>query len=96
MKKPKANPSREPPDNSPGDRDKMLNALAAASLSIFGGMGHLYLGVERRGYLFITCSVGMIVIAKFFWPTAWFLYLQWVILTAFDAFAFAKRGRGFF
>ena len=77
------------------DRDKTTDALAAASLSILGGVGHLYLGV-RRGYIFLVGSVIMIVISKFFWPTGWLFYLQWAILAGFDAFSFGKRGRGLF
>ena len=77
------------------DRDKNVDALAAASLSILAGVGHLYLGIGR-GYFFLVVSLILIIISKFFWPTGWLIYLQWVILAGFDAFSFGKRGRGFF
>ncbi len=76
--------------------EKTKDAMAAASLSVLGGMGHLYLGREKRGYLFLACSALLILAAKFLWPRLWVVYLQWVILTGFDAFAYGKRGRGFF
>lgn len=84
------------PENREDDREKLTNAIAGATLSILGGMGHLYLGVERRGYFLLACSLALILISKFYWPTGWLIYGQWVILTGFDAFAFGKRGRGFF
>ena len=84
------------PEIEANDREKTKQAIAAASLSILGGMGHLYLGVEKRGYFLLVCSLVLIIVSKFFWPRGWMIYLQWVILTSFDAFAFGKRGRGFF
>ena len=84
------------PENREDDREKLTNAIAGATLSILGGMGHLYLGVERRGYFLLACSLALILVSKFYWPTGWLIYGQWVILTGFDAFAFGKRGRGFF
>jgi hypothetical protein len=77
------------------DREKTMHAIGAASLSILAGMGHLYLGV-KRGKLFLGCSLLMILIGQFFWPPAWFLYVQFAIFAAFDAFAFGKRGHGLF
>jgi len=96
MKKSKKKESEPLPESQEREKEKTTNAISAASLSILGGMGHLYLGVERRGYFFLVCSIALIIISKFFWPRGWIIYLQWVILTGFDAFAFGKRGRGFF
>ncbi|MGE3787564.1 MAG: hypothetical protein AB7H03_13055 [Nitrospirales bacterium] len=96
MKKPKKKEMASPPENQEDDKEKTTNAIAAATLSILGGMGHVYLGVERRGYFLLMISLGLILVSKFFWPTGWLIYGQWVILTGFDAFAFGKRGRGFF
>ncbi len=96
MKKPTKKETAALPENREDDRDKLTNAIAGATLSILGGMGHLYLGVERRGYFLLACSVVLILVSKFYWPTGWLIYAQWVILTGFDAFAFGKRGRGFF
>lgn len=84
------------PDTPEQEREKTKDAIAAASLSILGGIGHLYLGVEKRGYFLLVCSLALIILSKFFWPRGWVIYLQWVILTGFDAFAYGKRGRGFF
>ena len=77
------------------EREKTLNALGAALLSILPGMGHFYLGV-KRGPVFLACAVGMIIISKFFWPTGWLFYVQFAIFAGVDAFAFGKRGRGLF
>ncbi|MDR4496128.1 MAG: hypothetical protein AB7P17_02435 [Nitrospirales bacterium] len=96
MKKPKKKEMVSQQEKEEDDKEKTTNAIAAATLSILGGMGHLYLGVERRGYFLLAISLVLILISKFFWPTGWLIYGQWVILTGFDAFAFGKRGRGFF
>jgi hypothetical protein len=77
------------------ERKKTLNGIAAASLSILPGMGHLYLGV-KRARIFLVCGVLMLVISKFFWETGWLWYIQFAIFAGVDAFAFAKRGRGLF
>ena len=77
------------------ERDKTANAVAAATLSILGGVGHLYLGI-KRGYIFLACSLVMILISQVFWSTGWLIYVQFAIFTAFDAFSFAKRGFGLF
>ena len=77
------------------EREKNANAIAAATLSILAGVGHLYLGI-KRGYVFLACSLSMIIIAKLFWPTAWLIYIQFAIFAAFDAFSFARRGSGLF
>ena len=77
------------------EREKTINALGAALLSVLPGMGHLYLGV-KRGQIFLVCGVLMIIISKFFWPVGWLFYIQFAIFAGFDAFAFGKRGRGLF
>ncbi len=77
------------------EREKTLNAIGAAFLSVLPGMGHLYLGVKRAP-IFLVPGVLLLVISKFFWPTGWFIYAQLAILTGFDAFSFGKRDRGFF
>ncbi len=81
--------------SSMDEREKTLNALGAAFLSILPGMGHFFLGVKRGG-IYLACAVGMIIISKFFWPTGWLFYIQFAIFAGFDAFAFGKRGRGLF
>ena len=60
------------------EKEKTINAIGAASLSILGGMGHLYLGV-KRGYVFLACSFAMIIISQFFWPMGWLFYIQLAI-----------------
>ena len=77
------------------ERDKTWHGIGAATLSIVAGMGHLYLGVQR-GYWFVACTVVMYVVAEFYWPSAWWIYIQFAIFAAFDAFSFGKRGRGLF
>jgi len=77
------------------EREKTLNAVSAATLSILAGVGHLYLGV-RRGYVFLACGLALIIISKFFWPVGWLFYFSFAIFSAFDAFSFAKRGYGLF
>lgn len=77
------------------EREKTAYAIAAASLSILAGVGHLYLGI-KRGYVLLACGLVMIIISKVFWPTGWLIYIQFAIFTAFDAYSFAKRGFGLF
>jgi len=77
------------------EREKTLNALGAAFLSILPGMGHLYLGV-KRAQIFLVCGLALLVVAKFFWPTAWLFYIQLAIFSGVDAFSFGKRDRGLF
>ena len=60
------------------EQDKTANAIAAATLSILGGVGHLYLGI-KRGYIFIACSLVMILISQVFWSTGWLIYVQFAI-----------------
>lgn len=76
-------------------REKTLNGIAAATLSVLAGVGHLFLG-EQRGYVFLASGLGLIIISKFFWPVGWLFYLSFAIFSAFDAFSFAKRGYGLF
>ncbi|MCA9462012.1 MAG: hypothetical protein KC643_13300 [Nitrospira sp.] len=94
--KKKERDSHSLPENEELSRQKTTNAIAAASLSLLGGVGHLYLGIEKRGYFLLCVSLALILLSKFYWPRGWMIYAQWVILTGFDAFAFGKRGRGFF
>ena len=49
------------------EREKTLNGIGAAFLSILPGMGHLYLGVKRAP-VFLICGLAMLVVSKFFWP----------------------------
>ena len=77
------------------EREKTLQAIGAATLSILAGVGHLYLGV-KRGYVFLICGLAMILISQVFWPPGWLFYTQFAIFAAFDAFSFAKRGFGLF
>lgn len=77
------------------DREKTINAVGAAVLSVLPGTGHLYLGV-RRGNVYLACAIGMILISKFYWPLGWLFYIQFAIFAGFDAFAFGKRGKGLF
>lgn len=77
------------------EREKTLNALGAAFLSILPGMGHLYLGA-KRAQVFLVCGLALLVVAKFFWPTGWLIYIQFAIFAGVDAFSFGKRGRGLF
>lgn len=77
------------------EREKTINAVGAAFLSVLPGIGHLYLGV-KRGQIFLVCGLAMIIISKFFWPVGWLFYIQFAIFAGFDAFAFGKRGRGLF
>ena len=77
------------------EREKTLNGIGAAFLSILPGMGHWYLGV-KRGTVFLICAVLMIIISKFFWSTGWLFYIQFAIFAGVDAFSFGKRGRGLF
>ena len=77
------------------EREKTINALGAAFLSVLPGVGHLYLGV-RRGQIYLVCGVLIIIISKFFWPTGWLFYIQFAIFAGVDAFAFGKRGKGLF
>lgn len=75
------------------EREKTLEGVLAASLSIVAGVGHLYLG-QRRGYYILAVAVALILTWKLFWPPAQLLYISLAIFTAVDAFAIAKRGRG--
>jgi hypothetical protein len=77
------------------DREKILNGIAAATLSVLAGVGHLFLGVQR-GYVFLACGLALIIISKFYWPVGWLFYVSFAIFSAFDAFSFAKRGYGLF
>jgi len=77
------------------EREKTLNGIGAAFLSILPGMGHWYLGV-KRGTVFLICALLMIVISKFFLPMGWLFYIQLAIFSGVDAFSFGKRGRGLF
>ncbi len=77
------------------EREKTLNAIGAAFLSILPGMGHLYLQA-KRAQVFLVCGVALLLISKFFWPMGWLFYIQLAIFSGVDAFSFAKRGRGLF
>lgn len=77
------------------EREKTLNAIGAAFLSILPGMGHLYLGANRSP-VFLACGLALLIVAKFFWPMGWLFYIQLAIFSGVDAFSFAKRGRGLF
>ncbi|UCH90613.1 MAG: hypothetical protein JSU60_05745 [Nitrospirota bacterium] len=77
------------------EREKTLNGIGAAFLSILPGMGHLYLDV-KRGPVFLICGLVMLVVSKFFWPMGWLFYIQLAIFSGVDAFSFGKRGRGLF
>lgn len=77
------------------DREKMWHGIRAASLSIAAGVGHLYLG-EKCGYVFLACGATLFLISRLYWPVAELFYVQLAIFSAFDAFSFAKRGRGLF
>lgn len=77
------------------EREKILNAIGAAFLSILPGMGHLYLGAKRSP-VFLACGLAILIVAKFFWPMGWLFYIQLAIFSGVDAFSFAKRGRGLF
>jgi len=77
------------------EREKTINGIGAAFLSILPGMGHLYLGVKRAP-VFLICGVIMLAVSKFFWPMGWLFYLQFCIFAGVDAFSFGKRGRGLF
>ncbi|TFG64658.1 MAG: hypothetical protein E4H32_02740 [Nitrospirales bacterium] len=77
------------------EREKTLNAIGAAFLSILPGMGHLYLGAKRSP-VFLACGLAILIVAKFFWPMGWLFYIQLAIFSGVDAFSFAKRGRGLF
>lgn len=77
------------------EREKTLNAIGAAFLSILPGMGHLYLGAKRAP-VFLACGLALLIVAKFFWPMGWLFYIQLAIFSGVDAFSFAKRGRGLF
>ncbi len=78
------------------EREKTWYGIGAATLSVIAGLGHLFLGEERRGYWFMACSIIMIVIGKFYWHVATWIYIQFAIIAAVDAFSFGKRGRGLF
>ncbi|MFA9562589.1 MAG: hypothetical protein ACERKU_09665, partial [Nitrospirota bacterium] len=80
---------------SMNEREKTLNGIGAAFLSILPGMGHLYLGVKRAP-VFLICGLALLVVAKFFWPMGWLFYIQLAIFSGVDAFSFGKRGRGLF
>ncbi|WP_447968090.1 hypothetical protein [Nitrospira sp. M1] len=77
------------------ERDKTWYGIGAATLSVISGLGHIYLGVSR-GYWFIACGVIMIIIGEYYWHVATWIYIQFAIFSAFDAFSFGKRGRGLF
>ena len=77
------------------EREKLLNGIGAAFLSVLPGMGHLYLGV-KRAQVFLACGLALLVVAKFFWPMGWLFYIQLAIFSGVDAFSFGKRGRGLF
>jgi hypothetical protein len=77
------------------EREKTLNAIGAAFLSILPGMGHLYLGAKRAP-VFLVSGLALLAVAKFFWPMGWLFYIQLAIFSAVDAFSFGKRGRGLF
>jgi hypothetical protein len=77
------------------EREKLLNGIGAAFLSVLPGMGHLYLGV-KRAQVFLVCGLALLVVAKFFWPMGWLFYIQLAIFSGVDAFSFGKRGRGLF
>ena len=77
------------------EREKTLNAIGAATLSVLAGVGHLFLG-QKRGYVFLACGLSLIIISKFYWPVGWLFYVSFAIFSAFDAFSFAKRGYGLF
>ena len=81
--------------HSMNEREKTLNAVGAAFLSILPGMGHLYLGV-KRAQVFLVCGLALLVVAKFFWPMGWLFYIQLAIFSGVDAFSFGKRDRGLF
>lgn len=74
-------------------REKTWHGLRAASLSLVTGAGHLYLG-EKRGYVILAFGLALLVIARVLWPPAELLYLSLAIVSAFDAYAVAKRGHG--
>lgn len=81
--------------NPMDEREKILNAIGAAFLSILPGMGHLYLG-EKRAPVFLVCGLAMLLVAKFFWPMGWLFYIQLAIFSGVDAFSYGRRGRGVF
>ncbi|GJL64375.1 MAG: hypothetical protein NPIRA04_30290 [Nitrospirales bacterium] len=77
------------------ERDKTWYGIGAATLSVIAGLGHLYLGISR-GYWFIVISIILIIIGEYYWHVATWIYIQFAIFAAFDAFSFGKRGRGLF
>ncbi|MEX0830493.1 MAG: hypothetical protein WD032_09640 [Nitrospirales bacterium] len=77
------------------EREKTLNGIGAAFLSILPGMGHLYVGAKRAP-IFLVCGLALLAVSKFFWPMGWLFYIQLAIFSAVDAFSFGKRGRGLF
>lgn len=77
------------------EKEKTLNGIGAATLSVLAGVGHLFLGLSR-GYVFLASGLALIIISKFFWPVGWLFYASLAIFSAFDAFSFAKRGYGLF
>ncbi|GJL54162.1 MAG: hypothetical protein NPIRA02_12940 [Nitrospirales bacterium] len=77
------------------EREKTWYGIGAATLSVIAGMGHLYLGVSR-GYWFIASGVVMLIIGEWYWHVATWIYIQFAIFAAFDAFSFGKRGHGLF
>ena len=77
------------------EREKTWYGVGAATLSVIAGLGHLDVGVTR-GYWFIVGGVTMVIIGEYYWHVATWIYIQFAIFAAFDAFSFAKRGRGLF
>ncbi|NKB82472.1 MAG: hypothetical protein GKS05_11410 [Nitrospirales bacterium] len=79
------------------DREKLWQGIAAAVLSILvTGLGHLYLGVAKRGYILLGSTAVFFFIGRVYWPLADMFYIQFAIIFAVDAFSFAKRGHGLF
>ena len=64
------------------EREKIWHGIAAASLSVVAGLGHLYLGISR-GNVLIACSAAFFLIGRFYWPPAEWLYIQFAIISGF-------------
>ena len=77
------------------DREKHWHGLRAASLSIVAGVGHLYIG-EKRGYVLLAIGAILFAVSRVLWPPAELFYVILVIVCAFDAYSFVKRGYGLF
>jgi hypothetical protein len=72
--------------------ERTVRGLQGACLSLFPGLGHLYIG-ERKGFKILGVSLLLMVVTRSWWGPALIVYAGLVVWSAADTFLIVKRGR---